>query len=75
MLRRTTTGTKGVMRNTSSRFIAGTIAKFSDGVAIAAPADEQIGQTCESRIFAFSSPQQQCSCAARTTATRSNAKR
>jgi hypothetical protein len=43
---------------TSSRCIAGTIDMFMALGAIAAPAEEQIGQTCESNVLEFSSTQQ-----------------
>ena len=63
-----------VTTNTSSRLIAGAIASIKEGVAIAVPAVEQIGQTCESTVREFKSTQQ-CNCAARKTTPRSNARK
>jgi len=73
-LRGTTTGTVAVTTNTSSRLIAGTVAIVREGVAIAAPAAEQIGHTWESSVREFKSTQQ-CNCAARKTTPRSNARK
>lgn len=74
VLRRTTTQTIAVVAETSRRCIAGTIAMFMALGAIAAPAEEQMGQTCESKVLEFSSTQQ-CNWAATTTATRSSARK
>jgi hypothetical protein len=68
-----TTGAAAFMPKTSSRLIAGTMAITREGVEIAVPAVEQIGQTCESSAREFRSTQQ-CSWAARKTITASQAK-
>lgn len=70
MLRRTTTGTGTNTPKTSSRLIAGTIVMIGEGVAMAVPAVEQIGQTCESIGRGLKSTQQ-CNCAAKKTTPRS----
>lgn len=58
------------MPETSSRFTAGVISTTKEGVAMAAPAVEQMGQTCESMVREFKSTQQ-CSCAAKSMLIRS----
>jgi len=57
----------------SSRLIAGTIVMIREGVAMAVPAAEQIGQTRESTELELRSTQQ-CNCAPRNTTPMSKAR-
>jgi hypothetical protein len=59
---------------TTSRLIAGTIVMIREGVAIAVPAVEQIGQMCEAAELELRSAQQ-CNCAPRKTTPRSKARK
>ena len=54
--------------------MAGAITMISEGVAIAVPAVEQIGQKCESVVLEFRSAQQ-CNCAPRKTTPKSKGKK
>ncbi len=66
MLRRMTTRDAVVSAGISNRAIAGAMANIGEGVAIAIPAVEQIGQTCESMVLELNSTQQ-CICDTRKT--------
>lgn len=58
----------------SSQLIAGTIVMIREGVAMAVPAVEQIGQMCEATELELRSAQQ-CNCAPRKTTPRSIARK
>jgi hypothetical protein len=62
-----------VTTNTSNRLIAGTIAMIKQAVAMAAPAAEHTGHTCESTVRELKSTQQ-CNCAARKMIAKSKAR-
>jgi len=74
MLRGTTRGTPVGMPEISSLLMAGAISTPREGGAMAVPAAEQIGQTCESSAREFRSTQQ-CSCAARRIPPRRSARK
>lgn len=59
---------------TSSLFVAGSVAIFIEGVAIAIPGVEHIGQPCESVESGFRSTQQ-CHCAPRKTVAKSRVRK
>lgn len=58
MLRGTTKGITVKTVETSSRLMDGTSSRTTEGVRIAVPAPEQIGQACESIAVEFKSTQQ-----------------
>src|ERR1700752_4278803 len=64
MLRGATRGTETATPEISKWLLDGIISTIGDGVAIAVPVAEQIGQTCESSEREFRSTQQ-CNCAAK----------
>ena len=64
ILRGTTRGTETTMPEISNWLTDGTISTLGEGVAIAVPVAEQIGQTWESSEGEFRSTQQ-CNCAAK----------
>src|SRR5271166_6489298 len=68
MLRGTTRVIGVTAPEISNRFTAGAISTIREGVAMAVPAAEQSGQTCESMVGEFKSTQQ-CNCAAKSTLT------
>ena len=73
-MRKTTTGTAVMMGKTSRRLIAGTMVMMREGVAMAMPAVEQMGQACEAIVAEFKSIQQ-CNWAARKMPARSKARK